>query len=80
MKLSEYAIHKPITTVMVTLSIVVLGFISLFRLPLEYAPSLTWPAMYINVNYPSSSPEEVERSITRPIEEVMGTLSHLKSI
>ena len=45
MKISEYAIHKPITTVMVTLSILTLGAISLFRLPLEYAPDLSWPSM-----------------------------------
>ena len=80
MKLSEFSIRRPITTLMVTLSIVVLGTISLFRLPLEYLPDFTWPAVYINVGYPSSSPEEVEREITRPIEDAMGTLSHIKSM
>ena len=80
MKLSEYAIRKPITTVMVAISVMVLGVISLFRLPLEYLPDFSWPAMYINVNYPSSSPGEIEREITRPIEEVLGTLSHVKAL
>lgn len=65
---------------MVALSVMVLGWISLFQLPLEYMPNLTWPAMYVNVNYPSSSPEEVERNISRPIEEIMGTLSAVKSL
>lgn len=80
MKLSEYAIKKPITTIMVTISIVVLGSISLFRLPLEYAPDFNWPAMYINIPYPSSSPHEVERFIARPIEEILGTLSGVKAL
>ncbi|MDA0747163.1 MAG: efflux RND transporter permease subunit, partial [bacterium] len=80
MKLSESAINKPITTVMITLSFLVLGVISLFRLPLEYAPDLSWPSMYISASYPSSSPDEIERSITRPIEEIMGTLPGVKSI
>lgn len=80
MNLSENAIRKPITTVMCTLSLVVLGFISLFRIPLEYAPDLNWPSMYVSVDYPSSSPEEVERDITRPVEEVMATLSGVKAI
>ncbi len=80
MKLSEYAIHKPITTIMVTLSVMVLGAISLFRLPLEALPDYSSANMYISVNYPSSSPEEIERKITRPIEEVMGTLARVKSI
>ena len=80
MKISEYAIKKPITTVMITLSLIVLGVISLFRLPLEYAPDLSWPSIYVSVSYPSSSPEEIERTITRPIEEMMSTLSGVKSI
>lgn len=80
MNVSESAVRRPITTVMVALSVIVLGWISLFRLPLEYMPNLTWPAMYISVNYPSSSPEEVERNISRPIEDVMGTLSSIKSL
>ncbi|MDA0711730.1 MAG: efflux RND transporter permease subunit, partial [bacterium] len=80
MKMSEFAINKPITSVMAVISVMVLGVISLFRLPLEYMPSITYPAIYISVNYPSSSPEEVERLIARPIEEIMGTLSAVKGI
>ena len=53
MKLSEYAIKKPITTIMIAISFLVLGAISLFRLPLEYAPDLSWPSMYIFAPAPS---------------------------
>ncbi|MFT5365070.1 MAG: HAE1 family hydrophobic/amphiphilic exporter-1 [Candidatus Latescibacterota bacterium] len=80
MKMSEFAVKRPITTIMTVISIMVLGVISLFRLPLEYMPSITFPSMYISVNYPSSSPEEVARLIARPIEEMMGTLSDVKGI
>ena len=80
MKLSEFAIHKPISTIMLAISIVVMGFISLFRLPLEYLPSLTFPRIFVSVNYPSSSPEEIERFITRPIEEILGTMSGIEGI
>ena len=65
---------------MIVLSIMMMGFISLFRLPLEYLPSLTFPRIFVSVNYPSSSPEEIERFITRPIEEILGTLSGVESI
>ena len=65
---------------MVAISVVVLGVISLFRLPLEYLPDITFPVMYVNVDYPSSSPEEIETEIVRPLEEVMGTLSHVKTL
>ncbi len=80
MKLSEYAIKKPITAVMAALSLVVIGFISLFRLPLEYAPNLQYPRMYVSFTYPSSSPEEIERKITKPLEEMMGTIPGVEAI
>jgi len=65
---------------MIALSVIVLGWISLFHLPLEYMPDLSFPSIYIEVNYPSSSPEEIERSISRPIEDVMGTLTGVKGL
>jgi HAE1 family hydrophobic/amphiphilic exporter-1 len=65
---------------MCTLSLVVLGYISLTRIPLEYAPDLNFPSMSVNVDYPSSSPEEIERDVTRPVEEVLATLSGVKAI
>ena len=80
MKLSEFSVRKPITTIMIALSVIVLGLIALSRLPLESMPSVSWPSISISVNYPSSSPEEVERAITRPIEEIMGTLPKVKGI
>ncbi len=80
MKLSEYAIKKPITAVMVALSLIVMGFISLFRLPLEYAPDLQYPRMYVSFSYPSSSPEEIEKKITKPIEEILGTIPGVEAL
>ena len=80
MKLSEYAIKKPITAVMVALSLIVMGFIALFRLPLEYAPDLQYPRMYVSFSYPSSSPEEIQKKITKPMEEILGTIPGVESL
>ena len=80
MKLAEFAINRPITIVMVTLSMLVLGWISLTRLPLESFPSISSTAVNVNVSYPSSSPEEIEREITRPIEESVAMLSNIERI
>src|SRR3989304_2578282 len=80
MKISEYAINNPVTTTMATLSVIVLGLLSLSRIPLIFLPDINRPFLRIQANYQGSNPEEVERLITRPIEEVMGTVSGLKSI
>ncbi len=80
MNISEFSVNKPISMVMIILSIIVLGFLALQRLPLAFLPNFSSDDVDIFVSYVSSSPEEVERLITRPIEEIMGTLPHLENI
>ncbi|MEE8397793.1 MAG: efflux RND transporter permease subunit, partial [Desulfobacterales bacterium] len=80
MSISEFSVRKPITMLMIILSIVVLGLLALNRLPLAFMPDRSSDDVDITVPYVSSSPEEVERRITRPIEDSMSTLPHLESI
>ncbi len=80
MKLSESSVLRPVSVLMATLSVLVLGFISLQRLPLELLPEFSSESIRVSVDYPSSSPEEVEREITRPLEEVLSTLEHLDTV
>ena len=80
MNISEFSVNKPISMLMVILRIIVLGFLALERFPLAFLPNFSSDDVDINVPYVSSSPEEVERLITRPIEEIMSTLPHLETI
>lgn len=80
MNISEFSVNKPITMLMIIVSVIVLGILALERLPLAFLPNFSSDDVDINVPYPSSSPEEVERLITRPIEEIMSTLPHLENI
>lgn len=80
MSMSDYSVRRPITVLMIALSIVVLGLISLDRLPLALIPDISSNNLRVSVSYPSSSPVEVERDITRPLEEVLATLDNLETI
>ena len=80
MNLSKFSVLRPISVLMVTMSVLVLGFLSLQRLPLKHMPEFSSANLVVNVDYPSSSPEEVERNITRPLEEILSTLDNLESI
>lgn len=80
MHLARLAIHRPVTTAMLLVSVIVLGSVALSRLPLQYLPAYDSPRLTIVVPYPSSAPEEVARLIVEPIEDMMGTVSHLQSI
>lgn len=78
MKITEFSLRRPVTTFMIFLSFVVIGWISSRMLPLEFFPELDAPFVVIDIPYPNSTPEEVEREITRPVEEVIATIGDIK--
>jgi len=78
--LSEFSLKKPVTVIVVMMVFIIVGIISIFKLPLEMFPDTSFPGLMVMVPYPSSSPEEVERVITRPLEEVLSTVNNLKNI
>ncbi|WP_018126774.1 efflux RND transporter permease subunit [Balneola vulgaris] len=80
MSLPEISIKRPITTIMIFVSLVVVGLIATRLVPLEYFPDITFPGASINFTYPNSSPEEIEERIVRPIEEAVATISGVERI
>jgi len=80
MTLPELAIKRPVTVLMVLVSLVVLGAVAITRLPLAFMPDIQEPELFIFVNYPSASPEQVERMIVRPIEDAVGSVKGLKEM
>jgi len=77
---AEFALKRPVTIIMVFLSLVAIGVVSARLLPLEYFPAVDVPFIGIQIPYQGSTPEEVEREITRPVEEVLATLSGIKRL
>ncbi len=80
MSISEFSIKRPIFTIMLTLVIVVLGLISLSRLPIDLMPDITYPTLNISASYPNTAPEEMEQLITRPIEEAMSAVPGVEEV
>ncbi|HVS14325.1 MAG TPA: efflux RND transporter permease subunit [Thermoanaerobaculia bacterium] len=73
----RFSVERRITMAMVVLGLGVLGWLSLSRLPLEFLPTFSSSSISVNVPYPSSSPEEVERELVRPLEDMLGTINGL---
>jgi len=76
--LAQLSLQRPVTAAMFFVTMVLVGLISATRLPLEENPDIEAPFTFISLPYPGSSPEEVERTITRPAEEALATLSGIK--
>ncbi len=80
MNLPEFSIRKPVSVIVAMLIFITIGVISIIKLPLEMMPDTSFPGLMVQVPYPSSSPEEVERTITRPLEDTLATISNLENI
>jgi HAE1 family hydrophobic/amphiphilic exporter-1 len=78
MNIADFSIKKPVTTVMVFITMLLVGGIASRLLPLEYFPDISFPGIFIEVPYPNSTPEEVEQLITRPIEEAIATIQGIE--
>ncbi|MCB9507320.1 MAG: efflux RND transporter permease subunit [Myxococcales bacterium] len=65
---------RPVATVMVVAAVVVFGWVSLQRTPVDLMPELSYPTITVRTEYPGAAPEEVEDAISRPIEEYLGTV------
>ncbi|MGB5165517.1 MAG: efflux RND transporter permease subunit [Woeseiaceae bacterium] len=75
MKHTEIALRRPVTTVVVFVALATIGLIASRLLPLEKFPDIEFPGIFVQIPYAGSTPEEVERLITRPVEEALATLS-----
>jgi hydrophobic/amphiphilic exporter-1 (mainly G- bacteria), HAE1 family len=74
------ALRRPVTMLMVFVCLALLGAISARLLPLEFLPDVEFPGVLVEVPYPGSTPEDVERLITRPIEEVLATMGGIRTM
>ncbi len=80
MNLPALSIRRPVTTLMILLSIMVVGGIAMNRLPLAFLPNVDIPFIGINIPYPNSNPTQIEKQITKPVEEALATIPGVKRL
>ena len=79
-KIIETVVKRPVTVLMVIVSILILGLISLSRLSIDFMPSMQVPYISINTRYKNAGPEEIEKSVTKIIEGAVATVNNIKNI
>lgn len=80
MKIPKFAVKRPVTTIMMMLLVLLLGFTSLTGLKLDLMPNINPPVVAVMTTYPGAGPEEVAEMVTKPLEEVIGTSSGLSML
>jgi HAE1 family hydrophobic/amphiphilic exporter-1 len=80
MKLADVCIKRPVFATMMTLALVVLGMFSFSRLGLDYFPNVDFPFVVVTTTLAGAGPEEMETSVTKPIEEAVNTISGIDQL
>jgi len=80
MKLPEFSVNRRVTASMMAMILVVLGLISFSRLGLDFFPDLEFPTVSIITTYSGASSEDIEKSITKPLEQVVSGVSRVKKV
>lgn len=75
MSLSELSVRRPVFATMLTTALVVLGAVSYTRLGVDLLPEVERPTITVFTSLPGAGPEEIETSITQPIEEQLNTIA-----
>ena len=80
MNISSIAVKRPVTTLMITFIVILLGFVSLTRIPIDLLPEFEVPVAIVSTSYRGVGPNEIEKLITIPLEGAIATVSDIKNI
>ncbi len=79
MKLTNVAVSRPVAVTVLSIVAAVLGTIAVLKMPVDLLPSVEYPRLTVETTYPSSSPYEVERLVTDPLEDALAGVRGLRS-
>ena len=68
MNLSETFIRRPVMTVALTISVILFGVFAYLRLPVSDLPSIDYPVIQVQVNYPGATPDTMANNVATPLE------------
>ena len=80
MVISDFAIKRPIITVVSMLALVIFGIFALMRLQTDEFPDVAPPIVTVGLLYPGASPDGVEREVLDPVEEAISSISGVKKV
>src|SRR5678815_227565 len=80
MSIPRFAIQRPVMMAMISSIVILIGGISLTRLPVDLLPDISQPTVNVRVGYNGVGPLEMETLITRPLEQQLSAVSGLQQM
>ena len=78
--ISKFSVKKPYTVIVAVVLVIILGVVSFTKMSTDLLPSMDLPYAIVMTTYPGASPETVEQTVTKPIEQSMATVSNIKNV
>lgn len=76
----KFTTNRPVAILMVVLAFCVFGWISYQQLPINLMPDISYPSLTVRTEYAGTAPEEIETTISRPVEQALGVVNNLVGI
>jgi len=80
MSIYSTSVRRPVTTILIFAALIVIGLYSLTQLPVDLYPEVELPFVGVVTTYPGASASDIESNITRPIEDMLNSVSNLKEM
>ncbi len=78
--MAGFSVKKPLTVFVTVLGIIVLGVVAYLKMTPDLFPNMDFPYVIIVTSDPGASPESVEQTVTKPLEQSMATLDKIKAV
>ena len=80
MSLYGSAVKRPVMTTLCFVAVIILGLFSLVKLPIDLYPDIDTNTIMVITIYPGASAEDIEQNVTKPLENTLNSVEHLKHI
>lgn len=80
MSLYGAAVKRPVMTTLCYVAVVILGLFSLYKLPIDLFPDIDTNRIMVMTAYPGAAAKDIEQNVTRPLENVLNSVEHLKHV
>lgn len=80
MSIYSTSVKRPVTTILIFVGLMVMGLYSLVQLPVDLYPEMELPFVVVYTTYPGASAADIESNVTRPLEDVLNSVSKLKEM
>lgn len=78
--LAKFSVKKPLTVLVAVILVLILGFVSFTSMTPDLLPNMDFPMAVLMTTYPGASSEEVETTVTKPLEQSMATLENINAV